>query len=225
MVEAHFAPALRIAGGRRGRRRAIFLDRDGTINAFHRHAQRGTVDSPMGPEELELLPGAAEAVRTINELGLLAVVVSNQPVVAKGKTTMARVEATTDRLHALVGDSGGRLDAVYYCLHHPEAVDAAYREQCQCRKPGAGMLLQASAELDIDLGSSYMIGDSLTDALAGRSAGCTTIWLRQDDQVRAGASESVNAVDRIAPTLREAVELIRALERQLAPQDLVAAGP
>ena len=197
-------------------RRVVFLDRDGTLNAFHTHPDHGTVDSPMGPEELSLLPGAAEAVRAINDLGLLAVVVSNQPVVAKGKTTLARVEATTAHLRVQLAVAGARLDAVYYCLHHPEAVDTAYRQRCWCRKPEAGLLLQAAADLGIDLAGSYMVGDSPTDAVAGRDAGCSTFWLRSDDPV-ARAAKPVPAVDYVAPTLIEAVEQIRLIERARRP--------
>src|SRR5262245_49088812 len=193
-------------------RRAVFLDRDGTLNAFHRHPERGTFDSPMGPEELVLLRGAAEAVRMINELGLLAIVVSNQPVVAKGKTTLERVDATTDRLRALLTVAGARLDAVYYCLHHPDASDPGYRCRCGCRKPEAGLLLQAAVELGIDLAGSYMVGDSPTDAVAGREAGCSTLWLRPDDPV-VEASKPDRAVDYVVADLPDAVEQIRLIER------------
>jgi D-glycero-D-manno-heptose 1,7-bisphosphate phosphatase len=193
-------------------RRAVFLDRDGTLNAFHRHPERGTLDSPMGPEELALLPGTAGAVRAINELGLLAVVVSNQPVVAKGKTTLVRVEATTAHMRAQLALAGARLDAVYYCLHHPEAVDPIYRRRCRCRKPEAGMLLQAAVDLGVDLAGSYMVGDSPTDALAGREAGCSTIWLRPGD-LNGGASRPDKAVDHVVASLVEAVERIRLIER------------
>jgi D-glycero-D-manno-heptose 1,7-bisphosphate phosphatase len=171
----------------------------------------------MGPEELVLLPGAAEAVRTINELGLLAVVVSNQPVVAKGKTTLARVEATTAHLRALLAVAGARLDAVYYCLHHPDAVDPAYRQRCWCRKPESGLLLQAAADLGIDLAGSYMVGDSPTDAVAGRDAACSTIWLRPDD-LAAEAPKPATAVDYVVPTLVDAVERIRLIERARLPE-------
>jgi D-glycero-D-manno-heptose 1,7-bisphosphate phosphatase len=193
-------------------RRAVFLDRDGTLNGFYRHPDHGTFDSPMGPEELALLPGAAEAVRAINELGLLAVVVSNQPVVAKGKTTLARVEATTVHLRAELARVGARLDAVYYCLHHPDAVDPTYRQRCSCRKPEAGMLLQAARDLGIDLLGSYMVGDSPTDAVAGREAGCSTLWLRPDEP-SADGSKPTRAVDYVVATLVEAVEQIRLIER------------
>jgi D-glycero-D-manno-heptose 1,7-bisphosphate phosphatase len=206
----HRAAARRTNAG--NGRRAVFLDRDGTLNGFHRNAERGTLDSPMGPEELELLPGAAKAVRVVNELGLLAVVVSNQPVVAKGKTTLARVEATTARLHVLLAAVGARLDAVYYCLHHPDAVDPTYRQRCWCRKPESGLLLQAAADLDIDLAGSYMVGDSATDAVAGRAAGCSTIWLRPDARALAEPVPP-RTVDHVVPTLVDAVELIRATER------------
>jgi D-glycero-D-manno-heptose 1,7-bisphosphate phosphatase len=193
-------------------RRAVFLDRDGTLNGFYRHPEHGTFDSPMGPEELVLLPGAAEAVREINELGLLAVVVSNQPVVAKGKTTLARVEATTAHLRAELARVGARVDAVYYCLHHPDAVDPAYRQRCACRKPEAGMLLQAARDLGIDLCGSYMVGDSPTDAVAGRDAGCSTLWLRSDEASPEG-SNPVRAADYVVATLVEAVAQIRLVER------------
>jgi D-glycero-D-manno-heptose 1,7-bisphosphate phosphatase len=201
---------------RRGRR-AVFLDRDGTLNAFHTEPDRGTLDSPMGPEELALLPGVAEAVRTINELGLLAVVVSNQPVVAKGKTTLARVDATTAHLRALLAAAGARLDAVYYCLHHPDAVEPAYRQRCWCRKPESGLLLQAAADLGIDLVGSYMVGDSPTDAVAGRDAGCSTIWLRPDDPAT-GAAGPATVADYVVPMLIDAVEQIRLIEQSRRPE-------
>ena len=102
-------------------RRAVFLDRDGTLNEMVYDRDHGLVDSPVRPDQLRLLPGAAEAVRRINEMGLLAIIVSNQPGIAKGKTSLALLEATTVRLRSeMAATAGAVLDGVYYCLHHPE---------------------------------------------------------------------------------------------------------
>lgn len=150
--------------------RAVFLDRDGTVNryvGFLRH-----------PCELELCPGAGEAIRLLNERGFLTVLVTNQPVIARGEVTEAGLEAIHDRLESLLGREGAYLNAIYYCPHHPDGgfsgEVAALKIDCDCRKPKAGMLLRAAERFHIDLAASYMIGDSERDMAAGRAAGCHT---------------------------------------------------
>lgn len=155
-------------------RRAVFLDRDGVINAMVYNPDFGLVDSPANPDEFKLLPGAAVAIRQINELGLMAIVVSNQPGVAKGKFTRAILDATTGKMCSELAEAGARLDGIYYCLHHPEAEVALYRRDCACRKPKPGLLFQAADELGVDLSESYMVGDGVTDVAAGSAAGTTT---------------------------------------------------
>jgi D-glycero-D-manno-heptose 1,7-bisphosphate phosphatase len=190
-------------------RRAVFLDRDGVINRMVYHAEFGLVDSPQNPGEFQLLPGAGEAVRHINELGLLAIVVSNQPGIAKGKCTPAGLEAITARMHAELAAVGARLDAVYYCLHHPEASLAAYRLACDCRKPQPGLLQRAAREHSIDLGSSFVVGDGLTDVLAGQAVGCTTLFLGNHKCEVCRAMDGQGArPDLVVSNLVEAVELI-----------------
>lgn len=139
------------------------------------HAEFGTVDSPANPDEFELLPGAGEALAELNRTGLLVIVVSNQPGIAKGKFTPALLAAIEARMMAGIEAAGGKLDAVYNCLHHPEAVLAEYRTRCACRKPQPGLLAQAARDWQIELSSSYMIGDGVTDIMAGRAAGATTL--------------------------------------------------
>jgi D,D-heptose 1,7-bisphosphate phosphatase len=158
-------------------RRAVFLDRDGTINAMVYQPDFGLVDSPNNPDEFQLIPGAAEAVSRINAMQFLAVVTSNQPGVAKGKLTLALLDAITRKMKQLLELQGAHLDAVYYCLHHPEGVLQPYRQVCTCHKPKPGMLLQAAGELDIDLAGSYMVGDGINDVLAGTAAGVKTFLL------------------------------------------------
>jgi len=158
-------------------RPAVFLDRDGVINAMVYNAEFGLVDSPGNPDEFELLPGVAEAVRQINALGFLAVVVSNQPGIAKGKFTPALLDATTGKMHAALAQHGARLDGVYYCLHHPQAVVPEYHQPCECRKPCPGLLFQAARDLGIDLAASYMVGDGISDVAAGHAAGVQTLFV------------------------------------------------
>jgi len=161
--------------------RAVFLDRDGVINAAMYNPVEGKLDSPYQLEDFRLLPGVAQAIRRINGLGFLAVVVSNQPGVAKGKCDMAFLESLDQRLHWELARQGARLDAIYYCLHHPQAQVESLRTSCDCRKPQPGLPLRAARELTIDLARSYMVGDSPTDVAAGLAAGCRTILLSDAD--------------------------------------------
>jgi D-glycero-D-manno-heptose 1,7-bisphosphate phosphatase len=157
--------------------RAVFLDRDGVINAALCNPVEGKPESPYRLEDFRLLPAAAQAIRRVNSLGFLAVVVSNQPGVAKGKCDFAFLEALDHRLRWELARHGAHLDAIYYCLHHPEAQVESLRLSCDCRKPQPGLLLRAARELGIDLSRSYMVGDLPTDVAAGRAAGCRTILL------------------------------------------------
>jgi D,D-heptose 1,7-bisphosphate phosphatase len=139
------------------------------------HSEFGLVDSPQHPDEFELLPGVPEALRAINRLGFLAVVVSNQPGIAKGKCTPALLKAITEKMNDQLHACSARLDGIYFCLHHPEAQVEQYRLACECRKPSPGLLRRAASDLGIDLAASYIIGDGLTDVLAGKALGCRTI--------------------------------------------------
>ena len=152
---------------RRNPRPCIFLDRDGVLNR--------EVNLLSRPEQLELLPGAAQAVRAINQSGYLAVVVTNQPQIARNLCSIEELRGIHDRLETLLGAEGAYLDAIYYCPHHPDKgypeERPEYKIDCDCRKPKPGMLLQAARDLHIDLSASYMIGDSPRDVGAGEAAG------------------------------------------------------
>jgi D-glycero-D-manno-heptose 1,7-bisphosphate phosphatase len=156
-------------------RRACFLDRDGVINATVWNRYEAAFDSPYRLEELRLLPGVAGALRLIQRLGFLAVVVSNQPGVAKGKCDIGFLNALDLELTRRLAAEGAHLDAVYYCLHHPRAVVEALAADCDCRKPKPGLLLRAASDLSVDLAASYMIGDRESDVAAALAAGCTPI--------------------------------------------------
>lgn len=193
---------------------AIFLDRDGVINPYVYNPEFGTMDSPSSPDEFTLAPGAGEAVAEFNRLGLLVVVVSNQPGIAKGKFTPAVLEQVNAKMHAGIAARGGKLNAVYYCLHHPDAVLPAYGVRCECRKPRPGMLLEAAREWHIDLENSYMIGDGVTDIEAGRAASTRTVFIGQSKPYIFEAFEKHGIrPDFMAPTLAGAAEII---QQQLA---------
>lgn len=146
--------------------RAVFVDRDGTINRDTR--RNGRSYPPQTLEEFELLPGVVGALTALKDAGFMLVVVTNQPDVGAGRQARAVVEAMHGRLRSLVP-----IDDVRVCYH----VDA---DDCACRKPRPGMLLAAAADLDVDLPTSYMIGDRWRDVGAGRAAGCRTIFIRND---------------------------------------------
>ncbi|HUD70318.1 MAG TPA: HAD family hydrolase [Dongiaceae bacterium] len=190
-------------------RPAIFMDRDGTVCeevGYVNHVSRS-----------RLLPGSAEAVRLVNEAGYVAVLVTNQSGVARGLFDEALVRAVHEQLARSLADAGARLDAFYFCPHHPREGHAPYRVDCECRKPRPGMLTRAAREHDLDLAASWMIGDSLVDLEAGAAAGASTVHVLtgygrglvelQPQRFKAPATHT-------APDLLEAVRFILGRERR-----------
>jgi len=177
---------------------AVFLDRDGVIVAQQDYLNR--------PEDLELLPGAAQAIGRLNRAGIPAIVVTNQAGVAKGHLTLETLQAIHARLVAELADRGAHLDEIYFCPHHPEATVVEFLRDCPCRKPGTGMLERARDEHGIDLSASYLVGDATGDILAGQRAGCRTILVETGF---AGDDERYDVEpDLVLPDLAAAVEQI-----------------
>lgn len=148
-------------------RSAIFLDRDGVISK--------EVNLLNSSEQLELIEGAAEAIRYINQKGFLAIIVTNQPVIARNLCSIEELRNIHEKLETLLGKEHAYVDAIYYCPHHP---DSGYPEECKeykikcdCRKPNPGMIFRAAKDWNIDLSTSYMIGDRESDKMAGVNAG------------------------------------------------------
>ena len=150
--------------------KAIFLDRDGTINKY--------VGFLRDIDDFELLPGVSDAIKKINDSGYLAIVVTNQPVVARGEVSIDELTRIHNKMETLLGKEGAYLDGIYYCPHHPdkgyEGERLEYKIECDCRKPKPGMLVAAANDFNIDLSRSWMIGDGEIDILAGKAAGCHT---------------------------------------------------
>ena len=159
------------------RKRAVFLDRDGVINPLIYHQDMGIVDSPFNLSQFRVFARVPRAIRLLNDLGFAVVVVSNQPGIAKKHFSRATLRKFNEKLQAALQPAKARIDAIYYCLHHPEAKVKALRRRCACRKPGIGMFHQAARDLHLSLRDSYMIGDGLTDIEAGARAGCRTVFV------------------------------------------------
>ena len=172
-------------------RRALFLDRDGVLDALVYYENTGEWEAPRTIEDLRILPGVKDSLRRAHDAGWLLCVITNQPSYAKGKVSRESLEAVHEeflrRVGAPIAKSG-------LCLHHPEAVVPAMRVACDCRKPGARFLREAAGELDIDLASSWMVGDQDSDLGAGRAAGCRVALIE--------TPESANKRGRIEPDLR-----------------------
>jgi len=151
----------------KGRYPAVFLDRDGTINVEKDYLYR--------VEDFAFIPGAVKAIRALKSAGYLVIVVTNQSGVARGYYSLADVAHLHAHMQQKLADAGTQVDAFYVCPHHPLEGVGVYRRECDCRKGAPGMLLQAAAEHDIDLGRSYIVGDKLVDIEAGERAGCTPL--------------------------------------------------
>lgn len=185
------------------KQKAIFLDRDGVINKH--------VGFLCNIDDFELLPGVAQAVRKMNASGYLVIVVTNQPVIARGEVTVQELEQIHNKMETLLGEEGAYVDAIYYCPHHPdkgyEGEIPELKIDCECRKPKPGMLLRAAEEFNIDLSRSWMAGDSEKDIMAGAAAGCRTAFVRTG--IDSGAKAEIQP-DVTVNTLTDLAEYVMA---------------
>jgi D-glycero-D-manno-heptose 1,7-bisphosphate phosphatase len=184
----------------------VFFDRDGVVNELVRDPTTGLPESPLVPADVALKPDAAGALKRLRNAGYLLVGISNQPAAAKGSVTLAQLRSVQARVEELLRAEQLEADAFQLCFHHPEGVIGELARVCDCRKPAPGMLLAAASELEIDLASSWMIGDTDNDVAAGTAAGCRTVLVEDPASAhkRAGSSKP----DARAPDLDGAVECI-----------------
>lgn len=180
----------------KNKQKAIFLDRDGTINKY--------VGFLRNIDDFELIDGVTQAIQKINASGYLAIIVTNQPVIARGEVTVPQLQEIHNKMETLLGLEGAYLDAIYYCPHHPHKGYAGeipeLKIDCDCRKPKPGMLLKAAEDFNIDLNQSYMVGDGENDVKAGIAAGCQAVLLSDNPNV-----EQFGQADTLA-SVRDFVE-------------------
>ena len=187
-VEKDYIAGIVKAKNLANKQKAVFLDRDGTINIY-----KGFL---RNIDDFELIDGVAEAIKKINNSGYLCIVVTNQPVIARGEVTYEQLNEIHNKMETLLGLEGAYIDGIYYCPHHPHkgysGEIAELKIDCECRKPKPGMLLKAANDFNIDLSKSFMVGDGENDIKAGIAAGCNSILIGQN--VGYGESDNVNGI-------------------------------
>ncbi len=185
------------------KQKAIFLDRDGVINVFG--------DFVTTPEKLFIKEDAPRAIKRINESPYLAICITNQPVVARGETTLGTLKEIHFKMEDLLGEQGAYLNDLYFCPHHPdsgyEGEVPEFKIECECRKPKIGLLLKAQKDYNIDLKSSWFVGDTHQDVQTGINAGCRTILITTGDPNPAKKYPDAKP-DFVCATLEEAVDII-----------------
>ena len=161
----------------KNKQKAFFIDRDGVINKY--------VGFLRNIDQFELIDDVAEGIKLINESGYLAIIVTNQPVIARGEVTEEQLNMIHNKMETLLGEKGAYIDKIYYCPHHPhkgyEGEIPELKIECDCRKPKPGMILKAAKDYNISLKDSYMVGDSGNDILAGKNAKCKTILINENN--------------------------------------------
>ncbi|MBI6548969.1 D-glycero-beta-D-manno-heptose 1,7-bisphosphate 7-phosphatase [Xenorhabdus lircayensis] len=178
---------------------AVFLDRDGTINVDHGYVHE--IDN------FQFIDGAIEAMFELKEMGYALVLVTNQSGIARKIFTEAQFVQLTEWMDWSLADRGIELDGIYYCPHHPEADDEVYKKSCNCRKPQAGMLLDAQEELHIDMSASYMVGDKIEDMLAANAANVgTKVLVRTGKPVTEAAEQAADLVVNSLADLPNAIK-------------------
>ena len=161
--------------------KAIFFDRDGVINNLIFNPKTGEYESPHEPEDLEIISGALETIKTLSDKGYQIFVISNQPSYAKGKTTLEKIKEIQQKLKTQIEDCGINIREYYYCYHHPDGIVPEYTGECKCRKPKPFFIKKAEKDYDLDLSNSWMIGDQDSDIECGKNAGVKTILIINKD--------------------------------------------
>ncbi len=189
-------------------RPAVFLDRDGVLNEFVADPVTGKPDSPHKAEDVELIDGAGTAAARLAHAGFALICISNQPAAAKGTASIERLLDVHRRVTALLAEEGAILETSRLCWHHPDGIVPDLAVRCSCRKPEPGMLMDAARATDVDLGASWMVGDTDIDVAAGRAAGCRTVLIEYESTAHKRSSS-------IRPDLR-AADLDDAVTKLLA---------
>jgi len=197
------------------KQRAVFLDRDGTLVHPHHY--------PSSPEHLRLYDGIGPELRNLQQAGFRLVVVTNQAGIARGYFTEDDLQGMHQHLGMQLAQFGVRLDGIYYCPHHPAGVIPELSIHCDCRKPQPGMLLQAAADLDLDIPSSWFVGDILDDIEAGKRAGCRTVLV--DLGTEHLPERPIRRPDFVARDTLHALQIISACERLGPLTDLAYRPP
>jgi D-glycero-D-manno-heptose 1,7-bisphosphate phosphatase len=180
---------------------AVFLDRDGTINE--------EVNYLGDPALLKLTPGAAKAIHLLNAHKIPVIVITNQAGIARGYFNEAQMHSVHQALDLMIAMENAKIDAYYYCPHHPTAGIGEYKTNCACRKPEPGMLYQAAQDLHLDLSRSYLVGDKLTDIQAGNLAGCQTVLVETGyGKAESKIQQDEIKIDRICSDLLSAIDWI-----------------
>ncbi len=197
------------------RKVAVFLDRDGVVN--------DDTEFISTPEQMQVYPFASEAIKQLNKSGMLAILATNQSVVARNLTTMQGLQKIHHRMETDLGRDGAYLDAIYFCPHHPDKgfpeENPEFKTECNCRKPKPGMLLEAAGRFNIDLQASFMVGDNERDLQAGAAAGCTTIGVETGKGLKDGQTQP----DLFFPNLLDAVRFLTSNPWEKALQDIDSA--
>jgi D,D-heptose 1,7-bisphosphate phosphatase len=225
----HFRSGFVSRARRDSTQRVVFLDRDGTINVPHGHLAHA--------EDFRLIDGVGDAVKRLNAAEYRVVVVTNQPVLARGETTTAELRRIHARMDTLLGRSGAFVDALYYCPHHPDSgypgEVAALKIQCDCRKPATGLIDQARRDMHVDTAASWMVGDSTADMLAAERAGLRSVLVQTGEAGRDGkylvepdfhAANLADAVDLIVRQYPAMAELIAPVVAQAVPGAMIVVG-
>ena len=177
----------------RNKQKAIFLDRDGTINKY--------VGFLTDIEKFELIDGVSEAIKKINHSEYLCIVITNQPVIARGEVTLEELDEIHNKMQTLLGKDGAYVDGLYYCPHHPDkgfvGERIEYKINCECRKPKPGLILQAAKDFNIDLSQSWMIGDGKNDVLCGKNAGCKAALIGNDIEADINSDSLLNIINQL----------------------------
>lgn len=189
---------------------ALFLDRDGVINQMVAYLGDEPFDSPQSPDGVVLVDGISKVVKWANYHQIPVIEVTNQPGVAKGKMSVDTADKIESRVQELVSNEGGRIDFIYTCPHHPQAVIPELRQECTCRKPKPGLFLQSASEHQIDLSHSVIIGDGAGDMAAGQACHCRTIMLLHNFNLPAKVEESRQALcDFRITTPEQAIPILK----------------
>jgi len=157
--------------------KAIFLDRDGVINDLVFYSEDGVLDSPNSVKDFKIIPNTIKSLKKLKKLGFYLILISNQPGIAKKKYDLKEFNKIKTKMETIFAKYDIVLDAQYYCLHHPHAINKLYKKNCSCRKPKAKMFHDGIKKFDIDVKKSYVIGDGLVDMKLAKSVKCKSIFI------------------------------------------------